>query len=358
MTGKTSYVNHELKESVAMTWNLLDGRLRLRALSDPSILKEEIEARGLDNCIVVIDEIQKAPELLNEIHNLIEEKNISFLLTGSSACKLREAGVNLAGQIKMHPFVFTEIEGLNPSLEMIFSRGLLPSGFCSDDPEQELNDYVGTYLTEEITQEGTTRNLPAFSRFLEVAALANTQILHYQNIANDVGVNIKTVQSWFDILKDTLIGYELPTYQKAKKRKTFQTSKFYFFDVGVARILKGINPPTSNQTEYGEFFEHFIFMELRAYLDYNQKKEGLSYWRTTSGFEVDFILGDTIAIETKTTKKVDSRDLKGLLAFKEENICTKYILVCCEERPRLLENGIYIMPWKWFLNELWNDKLI
>ncbi|WP_320122045.1 DUF4143 domain-containing protein [uncultured Sphaerochaeta sp.] len=362
MTGKTTYIRNELQDSVSLSWNLLDGRLRMRVLSDPGILKEEIEARDLHDCLVVIDEIQKAPLLLEEVQFLIEERNIRFLLTGSSARKLRSGGVNLlggrAGHITMHPLVFPEIQDTNYTLERIFQSGLLPSAFCSEHPDEELNDYVALYLNEEIQAEGVTRKLPQFSRFLEVAALSNTQMISFTNIANDVGVSRQAVTGWYQVLVDTLIGYELPSFTNGKKRKTYGMPKFYFFDLGVARALQNAPVPTSIQTEYGAFFEHYVFMELRSYLDYIQSKEVLSYWRTTSNFEVDFVLGEKVAIETKTTKKADTKDYRGLKAFMEEGICDRYILVCCEERPRKLGNGIEVMPWKYFLQLLWDGKVV
>lgn len=362
MTGKTTYIRNELQDRVSLSWNLLDGRLRMRVLSDPGILKEEIEARDLHDCLVVIDEIQKAPLLLEEVQFLIEERNIRFLLTGSSARKLRSGGVNLlggrAGHITMHPLVFPEIQDTNYTLERIFQSGLLPSAFCSEHPDEELNDYVALYLNEEIQAEGVTRKLPQFSRFLEVAALSNTQMINFTNIASDVGVSRQAVTGWYQVLVDTLIGYELPSFTNGKKRKTYGMPKFYFFDLGVARALQNAPVPTSIQTEYGAFFEHYVFMELRSYLDYIQSKEVLSYWRTTSNFEVDFVLGEKVAIETKTTKKADSKDYRGLKAFMEEGICGRYILVCCEERPRKLGNGIEVMPWKYFLQLLWDGKIV
>ncbi len=362
MTGKTTYIRNELRDRVSLSWNLLDGRLRMRALSDPGLLREEIEARDLHDCIVVIDEIQKAPLLLEEVHFLIEERNIRFLLTGSSARKLCSGGVNLlggrSGYITMHPLVFAEIHDTNYTLERIFKSGLLPSAFCSENPDEELDDYVTLYLNEEIQAEGVTRKLPQFSRFLEVAALSNTEQLNFTNIASDVGVSRQTVSGWYQILVDTLIGYEISSFTKGKKRKTYGMPKFYFFDLGVARALQNAPPPAPSQTEYGAFFEHYIFMELRSYLDYIQSKEVLSYWRTTSNFEVDFVLGEHVAVATKTTQKADSRDYLGLKAFMEEGICHRYILVCCEERPRKLENGIEVMPWKYFLQLLWDGKIV
>jgi len=361
-TGKTSYIRNEVKETVSLSWNLLERRLQMQALADPGLLRQTVEERGLRDCLIVIDEIQKAPQLLEEVHALIEERNIRFLLTGSSARKLRQGGVNLlggrAGRVIMHPLVFPEIRHTGFTLEHVFLSGLLPAAFLSDAPQQALGDYVDVYLTEEIQAEGASRKLAQFVRFLEIAALSSGQLLNYTNIANDVGISRQTVADWYRILLDTLIGYELPSFQKGRKRKTYGMPRFYFFDVGVARILKNTAPPDRNQTEYGEFFEHYVFMELRAYLDYTQSREALSYWRTTSDIEVDFVIGEMIAIEVKTTRKTDARDYRGLTAFMEEGDCERYILVCMEEQPRKLESGIEIMPWKYFLDSLWSGGIL
>jgi predicted AAA+ superfamily ATPase len=234
---------------------------------------------------------------------------------------------------------------------------LLPVSFCSDNPEEVLADYVDVYLTEEIQAESAARKLPQLSRFLTVAALSNTEMLNFTNIANDVGVSRQSVAGWYQILVDTLIGYKLPSFQKGKKRKTFGMPKFYFFDTGVARALQNISVPSQNQSEYGKFFEQYIFMELRAYLDYSQSRAILSYWRTTSNLEVDFVVGEKVAIETKTTKHTSGNDYKGLKAFSTESRCERFILVCQEERPRKLSIGIEIMPWKYFLDLLWKGKI-
>lgn len=361
-TGKTSYIRHELSDMVVLSWNLLDGRLRMKAMADPGLLREEIQARGITEGVVVIDEIQKVPALLEEVQILIEESNITFLLTGSSARALRAGGVNplggRAGKNAMFPFVYPEIRHTDYTLDRIFSSGLLPPAFCHDSPDMLLDAYVNLYLNEEIQSEGAVRKLPEFVRFLEIAALSNTELINYSNIASDVGITRQAVTGWYQILIDTLIGFELPAYRKTKKRKAIETAKFYFFDIGVMRTLLDIDAPKENQTEYGKFFENYIAMELRAYLDYSQKRETLCFWRSTANQEVDFIIGDSIAIETKTTKAVDSHDCKGLKAFMEEKICDTYIIVCREERPRKLENGILVMPWKYFLEELWEDRLL
>lgn len=362
MTGKTSYIHQELQDSISLFWSLLDGRLCMRVLADPGLLREEIEARDIHDAVVVIDEIQKAPQLLDEVHLLIEQRAIRFLLTGSSARKLRSGGVNLlggrAGCVHMHPFTFPEIQADDLTLDRVFQSGLLPAAYCAEQPDEILSSYISMYLTEEIRAEGVARKLPDFTRFLETAARSNTEQINFTNIASDVGVSRQTVAGWYQVLVDTLIGYQLTAFTKGTKRKTFGMPKFYFFDLGVARALQNTPVPTPGQSEYGICFEHYVFMELRAFLDMMEIKESLSYWRTTSGFEVDFIVGDRIAIEVKTTRRPDARDLKGLKAFMEEGICQRHILVCREDRPRRLENGIEILPWKYFLEQLWSGKIL
>ena len=242
-TGKSSFIKNQLMNTdVAMFWTLLDGRLRLKVLADPSILRQEVEVRNLRDCIIIIDEIQKCPELLDEVHFLIEERNIRFLLTGSSARKLRSSGVNLLGgratQRHFHPFNFAEI-GNHPNynLSYIFEHGLLPSMFLSSDIEEDLSAYVDTYLTEEIAAEGFSRNIPNFARFLTVASMSNSQLINYTNIASDSQVPVQTVKQWFQVLEDTLLGYQVESFTNTKKRKAITTSKFYFFDIGIARAF-------------------------------------------------------------------------------------------------------------------------
>lgn len=363
-TGKSSYVKEELKEDIALFWNLLDGRLRMRVLADPSLLSEEVAVKDLRDCLIVIDEIQKCPELLDEVHLLIEERNIRFLLTGSSARKLRSGGVNLLGgraaQIILHPLVYPEIHALEEypyTLDHIFSSGLLPSMYCSDQPEIDLGDYVHVYLNEEIAAERVTRKLPQFSRFLQIAAMTNSQMLNYTNVASDVGVSRQAVKQWYDILIDTLIGFELPPFQATKKRKAIETAKFYFFDIGVARALRNIPTPAKGTTEFGEFFEQYIAIELRAFLDYTKNRHDLTYWRSTADQEVDFLIGTELAIEVKASSTISSKHLRGLRALREENIFSNYCIVCQEEHPRTLEE-ITIYPWKYFLEQLWKGKLI
>ena len=364
-TGKTSWIREELSD-VSYRFNLLDKKLVKALEDDPSLFAGILRRENIDSGLVVVDEIQKLPFLLDEVHNLIETTDIRFLLTGSSARKLKEKGVNLlggrAGWKEMYPLVWAEIRDDGKDLVSIFKSGLLPAIYLSDDCDSDLFDYVQLYLTEEIQAEGLVRNLPSFERFLEVAALCNSEMLNYENISKDVGVSRSAVISWFQILYDTLIGFEVPAYTKTKKRKTYASSKFYMFDVGVTRHLLGLEKIEAGSTEYGKFFESYIAMELRAYIGYKCRPKNnikpLCYWRSISGFEVDFILLERIAIETKTTRRHTERDLKGLKALKEEGLFERYILLCNEEYAQTTEEGIEIVPWRQFLDELWNGKIV
>ena len=363
--GKTTWMEEEL-ENVAFRFNLLEGQTYQRLARDPSYLTQVLRREGITDGVVIIDEIQKLATLLDDVHNLIETTGIRFLLTGSSARKLKAQGVNLlggrAGWKEMYPFVYPEIKDMNYSLDRIFKSGLLPSNYLSDVPDEDLSDYISLYLSQEIQQEGLVRNLPTFTRFLEVAALLNSEMINCANLSKEVGISATGISDWFQILYDTLIGFEVPAFQKTKKRKTYATSKFYFFDVGIVRRLLEIDSIQENTVEYGKFFESYIAAELRAFLGYilgyHDRDRRLCYWRTLSDFEVDFIVNGKLAVETKTTKHYTKSDLKGLRALKEEGICERYILVCREEYPLMTDDGIEILPYKTFLEELWSRKYL
>lgn len=360
-TGKSTYIRNELKIPRDRIFNLLDNKLLFRVLADPSIIRQEVEARNFSDCVVCIDEIQKCPQLLNEVHLLIEERKIRFLLTGSSARKIKKSGTNLLGGRasfrNIHPFVFPEIRETEFSLERVFQNGSLPPHYLSDTPDEGLGSYVDLYLREEIAAEGLSRNLPAFSRFLQVAAVSNTKIINYTNIGSDAGVPRQTVKQWFQILLDTLLGFELQPFTKTVKRKSLETAKFYFFEIGIVRTLRQLKAISPASADFGEFFEHYLFLELRAYLDYRLPGSSLKYWRSTSGFEVDFIIDGSIAVEVKAAEIIHDKHVKGLKAFREEGIVKRSILVCREERPRK-KDGIEILPWKMFLEYLWDGKIV
>jgi len=350
-TGKTSLIRHSLKG--VRSYDLLDNSVYLTLSQNPGRIGQELDPRDK---IVVVDEIQRLPVLLNEIHRLIEERGIRFLLTGSSARKLRRGGVNLLGgraRTKyMHPLTYREL-GNQFNLFKAIERGLLPSIYLSDDPRADLQAYTGSYLQQEIVAEGTTRNIPAFSRFLKVAALCNGTVVNFTNVSNDAQVPRTTVYEYFEILKDTLLLYELPAWRKSKKRKPLTSSKYYFFDVGVVAALQGreFRPGTP---EFGEAFETYLMHELVSYSDYISG-EPLSYWRSTSGFEVDFILGDHTAVEVKAKENVSTHDLKPLRAFAEEKKLKRYLCVSLEPHRRNLEH-VTILPFRDFLEALWGRE--
>lgn len=348
-TGKSSLVRHTLGK--ARVYNLLDTDVFLSLSQRPARLAEEL---ANEESTVVIDEIQRLPILLNEVHRLIEERGIRFLLTGSSARKLRQGGTNLLGgraRVRhLHPFVFPEL-GARFDLHRALYAGLLPGLHFSDDPDADLSAYAGAYLQQEIVAEGATRNVPAFSRFLRVAALCNARIVNFTNIANDAQVPRTTVYEYFEILKDTLVLRELPAWRATRKRKPLASSKYYFFDTGVVRALqgRGVAPGTP---EYGDAVETYVMHELGACSEY-RSAQSLAYWRSTSGFEVDFILGDHTAIEVKAKANVGSADLKGLMALTEEALLKRYICVCLEPRARRV-GAIDVLPLTEFLARLWS----
>lgn len=342
---------------------LLSDQYR-RFISDPSLLRQECEASGLNGenqrFPIIIDEVQKIPELLDEIHWLIENRRLRFILCGSSPRKLkRKAGSLLGGRAvkyQLFPLVFSEIPDF--SLLKALNNGLLPRHYLSRSADKLLEAYTGDYLKEEIVAEAATRNIPAFSRFLEVAAISNGEIINFNNIASECGVSAPTVKAYFQILEDTLIGIWIPAFRKQAKRRLISSPKFMFFDVGIVSHLTHRGKIEQGSELFGRAFEHFIILEVLAHSSYSDLNYPVEYWRTASQFEVDLILGKgDVAIEIKSTTLAKDRHLKGLRAFKEEHK-SKYILVSHDPNPRKTNDGILILPWKVFLNQLWANKII
>ena len=354
-TGKSTLIKRQLSETATVI-DLLDSRLYLRLLGSPHDL-ESIIYSGHKTGIVVIDEIQRIPELLNEVHRLIENKKITFLLTGSSARKLRRGKANLlAGRVwesRMFPLTWKEITDFN--LDRFLHYGGLPAVYLSNYPDEELDAYVNTYLKEEIMAEGLIRKLPPFSRFLRSIALASGEMINFTKLANDCQVPPSTVTEYVGLLEDTLVGFLLPAWTESRKRKAISTAKFYFFDPGVTHMLAGTQTLDRNSHLYGKSFEQFIGMEIRAYLSYRRKKRELAYWRSTHGYEVDFLIGIETAIEVKASQKVSGRDLRGLKALKEENIFKNYILVS-QDPINTRDDNFQALYWEKFLDDLWADK--
>jgi uncharacterized protein len=347
-TGKSFLVAQTMRE--ARVYDLLDSATYLALARDPGRLAQEL---GPGDQVVVIDEVQRLPHLLNEVQRLIETRRVRFLLTGSSARKLRRGGVNLLGgraRVKhLHPLSAHEL-GAHFDLARAASRGLLPAIYFSDDPWADLQAYAGAYLQQEIVAEATTRSVPAFSRFLKVAASCNGTMVNFTNLASDAQVPRTTVYEYFEILKDTLLIHEVPAWKRTTKRKPIGTSKYYFFDVGVVGALQG-RAFRAGTPEFGEAFETLLAHELLCYRDY-VTGDPVCYWRSTSGFEVDFVLGEHTAIEVKAKPNVSGQDLKGLRALREEGALARYVCVCLEPRPRRVD-GIELLPMRDFLARLW-----
>ena len=354
-TGKSTLIKQQLSASATVI-DLLDSRLYLRLLNSPHDLESIIHSDNKSG-IVVIDEIQRVPELLNEVHRLIENKKLTFLLTGSSARKLRRGKANLlAGRVweaRLFPLTWKEIPDFN--LERFLRYGGLPPVYLSKYPDEELDANVNTYLKEEIMAEGLIRKLPPFSRFLHAAALLNGEMINFSKLANDCQVPPSTVTEYVGLLEDTLVGFLLPAWTESTKRKAISTGKFYFFDPGITHTLAGTQTLDRNSNLYGKSFEQFIGMEIRAYLSYKRRKLQFSYWRSTHGYEVDFLVGRETAVEVKASQKISQRDFKGLKALEEERIFKNYILV--SQAPiNTRDNNFQALYWKKFLDNLWDGK--
>jgi len=357
-TGKSSLINHQLLAN-SLVIDLLKGDLFLQLSARPWELSSIIDGETRQFNYVVIDEIQKIPALLDEIHRLIEERKITFLLTGSSARKLRAKGVNLlagrAWSASLFPLVMDEIPDFD--LNRYLRYGGLPQVYLSQYPEEELKAYVQTYLSEEIQAEALTRKLQSFARFIQTAAVTSGTMLNFASLSNDVAIPASTIRSYYQILEDTLVGFMLPAWTGSIKRKAISTSKFYFFDVGVRNCLAGIKHIDKPSDQYGKAFEHFIATELKAFLAYQRKDDLFSYWQAHHGQEVDFLIGDHTAIEVKSTESPSAKHLKGLKALKEENVFKRYYLVCHCRQNQVIDH-IHVIHWRDFLLALWHQQII
>lgn len=355
--GKSTFLKENFKNSIR--YNLLDPKVFEQFQKDPSLLQQNLLATRPTQP-VIIDEVQKIPSLLDVVQLLIDDEKIPFILSGSSSRKLKRGGGNLLGGRALHyemfPFVFSEI----PDFDLLraLNHGLLPPHYLSKNPRELLHAYVGDYLKEEIVAEAATRNIQAFTRFLEMSAFSNGEMVNYAKIASECGVRANTVKDYFQILEDTLIGRFVPSFRLKPKRRVIEAPKFYFFDVGVVNFLLKRGKIEMGSELFGKAFEHFIFMELTAYSHYSRKHFPISYWRTASDYEVDFILGDAeVALEVKASPQVVSHHKRGLAAFTEEYQSGKKIIVSLDSSPRVMGN-IHIFPWKVFLEKLWAGEII
>lgn len=362
-TGKTTLLKQLFPG--ARYYDLLLSEVYHKLLLHPGQIREELIASDINGesrkFPVIIDEIQKLPALLDEVHWLIENRRIRFVLCGSSARKLKRTPANLLGgravRYELFPLVFPEID--NFDIIRALNYGLLPRHYQSASPLRLLQSYVGDYLQQEITAESITRNIPAFGRFLEVAALGNGELLNYTNIAADCGVSAPTVKEYYRILEDTLIGTQVVPYRIRSKRRIIQAPKFYFFDIGIVGYLTRRGAVQEGSELFGRAFEHFIYLEILAHAAYSEKFYPITYWRTSSGFEVDFILGShEVAVEVKSSQQIRPRHLSGMRAFREEFSPAKSIIVSMDDAPRTIEDNIEILPWRVFLEQLWGDELI
>ncbi|MBI1870933.1 MAG: ATP-binding protein [Chlamydiae bacterium] len=359
-TGKTTLIQSLFPKSIA--YNLLETDTYLRLSKEPFRLREELaEIRTVSSNEqpIILDEVQKIPQLLDEVHNLIEQKGLSFFLCGSSARKLKKGHANMLGgrawRYELYPLTSHEL-GKEFDLMKALNRGLIPSHYLSDYYAKSIKTYIQDYLKEEIQSEGLVRNLPAFARFLDTVPFNNGELVNFSNIARECSVDSKTVAAYYQILVDTLMGYFIEPFRKVKNRQIIgATPKFYLFDVGVAGGMSQRTLSINKGDEFGKAFEHFILMELIAYRAYSERDFHISFWRTKDGLEVDFVLNHgEVALEVKGISHVGTSDLKGLSAFREEHHPKHSILICQEPKPRKLENGITILPWKIFLERLWN----
>ena len=355
-TGKSTALRQQLPEAIYI--DLLDTQIKNRFSRNPGVLYEMLQDKPQDT-LVVIDEIPEVPELLNEVHRLISEKNLVFILCGSSARKLKRKGHNTLGgralPVYLYPFVSAEIPDFN--IDKAVNFGMIPSHYLAKNPSRNLAAYIEVYLKEEIKEEALVRNLNTFQRFLEVAALTDGEMINNNNIAQDCGVSATTVNSYFDILEDTLIGYRIPAFRKVMKRRLMQAPKFYYFDIGVANHLLHRKELVRGTPEYGHAFEHLVIQEIYAWLHYTHSEEELSYWRTYTGMEVDAIIGDArVAIEIKSVEEVMPKHLKGLKAFGEEHPQSRKIIVSFDKMNRRIGDveSIYVMD---FFKEMWNKGL-
>lgn len=356
-TGKSTLLKQLFPEAIWIDLLLSDVFRRFTA--QPQLLREMLNLSDHPK-LVIIDEIQKIPQLLDEIHWLMMNEKVQFILSGSSPRKIIRSGANLLGgralRYELLPLVSAEIYDFK--LNTALNHGLLPRHYLSANPKKLIDAYIGNYLNDEIIAEAKIRNVQAFSLFLRAAAFSNAEQVNYSNIASDCGVSHNTIREYFQILEDTLIGRFLPVYQKKPKRKVIQSPKFYFFDLGIPNSLlkRGLIEPGTEA--FGHVFEHFIYQEIHAHSKYSELHYTISYWRTVNQTEVDFILGDNqISIEVKGTDNVNSRHLKGIKSFSDEYITQKNILVSLDPLERKIDN-VHLMPWKVFLNKLWNGELI
>ena len=362
-SGKTTLIKEWLQTVERyLSINLLKNDELIKYQSNPAQLRKELEfeiSKSDAPLFVFVDEIQKCPSLLDEIHFLIEEYKdaVYFILTGSSARKLKRASVNMLGgravQKTMHPLTFSEL-GEHFNLDKVICGGSLPPYYNMDSEERSegLHAYVNTYLKEEIINEALTRNVPAFSKFLMLAGESSGDIINYSNIARETGVSSGTIKEYFQILEDTLVGFSLVPFLRSVRKQIIQHPKFYLFDLGVINQLCGrnVNGIPRGGAVWGKLFEHFFVLELKRFIDYHRRNWELYYWRTRQGYEVDVVLkteDKLFALEIKGGRNIDKRDMKGLKLFEQEHEGAIPICIAITDKPFLLDK-VPVIPWELF----------
>ena len=347
----------------SLVFDFLNTHLVLEFSKRPALLREQLlaqEATVLKHPII-LDEVQKVPHILDEVHWLIENKGLQFILCGSSARKLKRGQANLLGgrawRFEMFPLVSAELKNID--LLRALNHGMIPSHYLEDQFQKSLKAYTTDYLKEEVFAEGLTRNIPAFSRFFEAMGYSHGELTNYSNIARECGVDSKTVKEYYQILEDTLLGTMIAPFKRRQSRQVIsQAPTFYLFDVGVAGALTHRHLTEERGELFGKAFEHFIFMELRAHRSLRELNYAINFWRTKSGLEADFVLGDgQVAIEVKGTHRVEGNELRPLMAFRDE-YKPRQTLVVCNERGERIHEHIRILPWRIFLRDLWEGKII
>lgn len=355
-TGKSTLLREQCPN--AIYYDLLDNSVLRRFVARPSLLYETLIDKA-PGTLVIIDEVPEAPELLSEVHRLISERSLRFVLCGSSARKLKRKGHNTLGGRALPVYLFPLVSAEVPDFDIdrAVNYGMLPPHYLSSAPVRKLASYVGVYLKEEVLQESLVRNLNSFQRFLEVAAMTNGEILNYNNVAQECGVSASSVRSYFDILEDTLIGYRIPAFSRVMKRRLVHAPKFWYFDVGVANHLLRQHDLCRGTVAYGHAFEHLVIQEIYAYLHYTHSDEQLSYWRTHAGHEVDAVIGDArVAIEIKSADEVQPRHLKGLKSFAMDYPGCRLILVSLDPFNRRM-GDVECINVTDFLKTLWSQGL-
>jgi predicted AAA+ superfamily ATPase len=361
-TGKSTWIRDHFGEKI-LYLDLLRMDLFRTLTANPERLRELVEGSPGTHT-VVLDEIQKAPALLDEVHSLMERhKRIRFILTGSSARKLKRAGVDLlAGRAlirNLHPFMAAEL-GKKFVLEKALKNGLVPLVMNAQDPEGTLASYAALYLKEEVQAEGLVRNIGSFARFLEAISFSHGSILNLSHIARECQVGQKTAEGYLEVLEDLMLGHRLPVFQKRSKRALASHPKFYYFDTGVFRSLRPTGPLDDPGMVEGAALEGLVSQHLRAWISYSGDKHTLSYWRTRAGNEVDFIVygkDGMHAIEVKNSKRIRPEDFSGLISIGEEYpIAKRYLLY--QGAEKYIHDGIRCMPCGRFLAELRPGKPI